>query len=254
MGVRWKFLVACLLCAVLQSPGRWFYYNKSIGSKRDLHKITHETSKDWTVYLLLLAAKTLQAIGLGKVVRTKDVSGGGRPNCFFAKRDVDVSMHFALGVFGISPSTTPSLASYAASILADKEPPVRAPVLIWSASPVPLPAKADILLLVSAHVPRNIDASVAERVGPRVDGIDIVAVAPASPVIAAQSIVGMGAVLVDEDLVHTDRPRLLHQYESSGDEDASPSFDEVNLIQTPPETPPAWMGDDESDRDGGFGH
>ena len=90
-------------------------------------------AQDFANLLACVACLLLNALGLGKVVKTVAAAGGGRPNCFFCKRPVVESMQPCLAELGFSDDSVPSLATYQASVTASlaAPPPPRSPSIAW---------------------------------------------------------------------------------------------------------------------------
>jgi hypothetical protein len=132
-------VLTSLMTAILQVPGRWFYYSKSNVVKRRVVHLTKDTCKDFAAFWLLFAAKLLETIGAGKVLMTVHIPGvAGSYSWFFAKCDVPADSELAevLSHLGVSTDTTPTLAAYNASAEAEKDAPPRAPSN-WNAEPAP---------------------------------------------------------------------------------------------------------------------
>ena len=76
---------------------------------------------------MFYARWALQALALGRVVRSVYSTGGGRTIYFLEKRPVAAIMHETLAKLGIDAASTPSLDNYAASVSNEARPPARAP-------------------------------------------------------------------------------------------------------------------------------
>ena len=123
--------VADLAKLVTLTSGRWFYLSKSDAVKRKLYKVTGEVCAEVTQFAIMLACLSLQAMGLGMVLRTAKTVGGGRANWFFVKRIHDHSMTEAWGWLGVTADSTPSLTAYIASLSTDTALPPRASDPQW---------------------------------------------------------------------------------------------------------------------------
>lgn len=120
------------------TPGRYFYYGKSVSVSNRVKGITKDHCPEYTVFFLLFAAKLLQAFGFGKVVMTTLIpgQGAGAYAWFFCKRVPDrADLVAVLGELAISDQSSPTLAACKASIEADVHPPPRAPVVDWTVVP-----------------------------------------------------------------------------------------------------------------------
>ncbi|CAK0832518.1 unnamed protein product [Prorocentrum cordatum] len=140
---------------ILAEPGQYFYYGKSATVARHVKAVTKDTSfYEHTILLLFIAAKVLQALGLGVTVTTRKTT---RPD-----------LVAVLAELGISEETTPTLAAYVASIDAEEHPPPRAPVVDWGqrppASEVDVGHLAGKLCLVSAREEAPVDGAAAPAV------------------------------------------------------------------------------------------
>ena len=122
-----KGVLLNLMRVVVQATGRWFNYSKTSGGKKHLHKATHGACEDCTMFWTLMACKVLEAVGIGKVVMTVKVAGGGCYNWYFIKRIPTGAMHLVLASMGVGDHTTPDIDAYAASIAADDVDPPRCP-------------------------------------------------------------------------------------------------------------------------------
>ena len=116
-----------LMLKILVSPGRWFYYAKSMSTKRSITSLTKDPCASHTMFCLIFAAKLLQMLKLGKVLMTLAFAGGGNYNWFFLKRPAAVDNQEALAFVGVTNASEPTVAAYDASIAADTEVPTRAP-------------------------------------------------------------------------------------------------------------------------------
>ena len=128
-------LLTCM-GTILRLPGRWFYYNKSDTVRKKFKTITADTCKESTIPVVFFACLVLDTLGLGRVLMTEKVSGGGRPNFMFVKSAVTEQMHVLLAFFGVDDDSTPSLQAYANSLDADGEKPPRAPTEFETDPPV----------------------------------------------------------------------------------------------------------------------
>ncbi|CAK0862761.1 unnamed protein product, partial [Prorocentrum cordatum] len=140
---------------ILAEPGQYFYNGKSATVARHVKAVTKDTSfYEHTILLLFIAAKVLQALGLGVTVTTRKTT---RPD-----------LVAVLAELGISEETTPTLAAYVASIDAEEHPPPRAPVVDWGqrppASEVDVGYLAGKLGLVSAREEAPVDGAAAPAV------------------------------------------------------------------------------------------
>jgi hypothetical protein len=116
-----------LMLKILVSPGRWFYYAKSVPTKRSITSLTKDQCASHTMFCLIFAAKLLQMLKLGKVLMTLAFAGGGNYNWFFLKRPAAADNKEALAFVGVTDDSEPTAAAYDASIAADTEVPTRAP-------------------------------------------------------------------------------------------------------------------------------
>lgn len=79
-----------------------------------------------------VAAKLLAALGLGALVRTLKVAGGGQPNWWFVGKPVDPQDHELFNLLDVHATSTPSLATVTERNAAALEKPLRAPDITWS--------------------------------------------------------------------------------------------------------------------------
>jgi hypothetical protein len=120
---------------LLGSPARWFQYASSSATQRALWRLMQVSVTDskLTMYVTCLAAKLLAGLGVGILVRTIKVSGGGQPNWWFLSMPVVSGLHEVLDLLGVHAASTPSLDAYTARVAQPAEKPIRAPDIDWEA-------------------------------------------------------------------------------------------------------------------------
>ena len=117
-----------LASKILSIPGRWFFWTKSdLFKKMIAQTLRNEGCKEIPHFAAFVACASLSACGLGRLVKSLKAAGGGRDIYFFEKRAVTDSLAPRLAVFGISPTTTPSLHDYSVNVASETTPPSRAP-------------------------------------------------------------------------------------------------------------------------------
>jgi hypothetical protein len=96
---------------------------------RALNRFT-STCPELTLCVTFCACLVLEALGLGKVVRSVRTFGGGRPIRFYAKEPLRNDMSSKMALLGVSNETVPSLQACSDSMIADAIP-IRAPDPGW---------------------------------------------------------------------------------------------------------------------------
>lgn len=114
---------------ILTHKDRWFQYASSSAISRALWRLVGNAVKDkgLVMYVACVAAKLLAALGLGAVVRTVKVPGGGNPNWWFVAKKISAHDHGLLNVFGIHDGSTPSLKALTDRNASELVMPTRAP-------------------------------------------------------------------------------------------------------------------------------
>ena len=114
---------------ILTHKDRWFQYASSSAISRALWRLVGNAVKDkgLVMYVACVAAKLLAALGLGAVVRTVKVPGGGNPNWWFVAKQISAHDHGLLNVFGIHDGSTPSLKALTDRNASELVMPTRAP-------------------------------------------------------------------------------------------------------------------------------
>ena len=84
------------------------------------------------IFSLFLACRVLEVLGLGKVVQSVAVPGGGCYNWFFVKHIPDENVRHILAALDVADDTTPTYMAYKASVDADTDLPTRAPSISWT--------------------------------------------------------------------------------------------------------------------------
>jgi hypothetical protein len=131
-----RILVNMVKC-ILQTPGCWVYWTKSVAVKKSFKRITHGVCSDLTQSAAFYAGMIMDALGLAKVVRSAHTAGGGRPAWFMAKKPPCETARQVLALFGIGEETVPSIQTYTQSIASDTDVPPRAPPVAWGDIVVP---------------------------------------------------------------------------------------------------------------------
>ena len=91
-------------------------------------KSIDEGNKGWIMYMSCLAGKLLEGLGLGKLVRTVKVAGGGNPNWWFVAKPIESTDYDILdALFNINAMSSPSLAAHRERRAAIAPKPPRAP-------------------------------------------------------------------------------------------------------------------------------
>jgi hypothetical protein len=118
---------------LLGCPVRWFQDVSSSSTQRALWRLMRASVKDskLTMYVACLAAKLLAGLGVGILVRTIEVSGGGQPNWWFLSRPVASGLHRVLDLLGVHAASCPSLEAHTARVTQPSDKPVRAPDIDW---------------------------------------------------------------------------------------------------------------------------
>ena len=118
---------------ILPSSARWFQYTSSSQTSRSLWTLMKASLKDKGLvsYVACLSAKLMAMLGLGAMVRTVAVRGGGQPNWWFVGRPIDPEDHGVLNSIGIHDASTPALQTLAERNGAPLEKPLRAPDVVW---------------------------------------------------------------------------------------------------------------------------
>ena len=93
-----------ILKVILGSLGRWFCWGQEDAQKKAVKRVlvTDKRRFKGTLYAFL-GCFIMQALGLGKVMKTVKQAGGGRPNNLFLRKPVDCSMRRILEIFGFTP-------------------------------------------------------------------------------------------------------------------------------------------------------
>jgi hypothetical protein len=120
-----KYALAC--------SRRWFQYTSSSAVSRQLWRIMDGILKEkgLVMYVCCLAANLLVRLGLGALVRTKTVAGGGHPHWWFVGKAVDSEQHALLDLFDIHATSTPSVDALAAQNAMAVVKPTRATDVVW---------------------------------------------------------------------------------------------------------------------------
>lgn len=114
----------------------WFRYESSSAVSRALWRIMQRTMnsdhKKLIMYCACLAAKLLTLLGVGALVRTVKVAGGGNPNWWYVPKPATRCMHELLDLLGVHDASTPSLEAYTEWSRQPLEKPTRAPEeILW---------------------------------------------------------------------------------------------------------------------------
>lgn len=114
--------------------------------------------KGLIMYVACLAAKLLAAFGLGALVRTVKVAGGGAPNWWFVAKPIEVEDREALELLGFHDESTPSFDALKAQMATPMQKPLRAPDIEW-AHYAPVPGdRQKVLDFLSPRPDAHVDA------------------------------------------------------------------------------------------------
>ena len=129
-----KALLLQTMQFILAHESRWFQYVSAGSLARQLWRFMEGTLKEkgLIMFATCLAAKLLVGLGVGVLVRTLTVPGGGNPNWWFVARPVKDWPDELANALGFHASSTPSLAVITERMSAEVEKPLRAPDINWS--------------------------------------------------------------------------------------------------------------------------